>query len=604
MLRKILRRTGASAKSVFDALDNGAAAAEYDVEGRLQRATARYSELTGGQVERASGSAWTSALRGNAQTQRLQTTGKDGRTMTLLSTLLPATDRKGRVASVVEIVTEAGPEFLHAFDAGSRIDALSEVQAIVEIAPDGTVVDANGIFRQTTGYELPDLLGRPHAHLVDPAYANSEYYVAFWSRLRNGEAMTTTGKLIGRDGRASWVRAFYTPIHGIDGAISRIVCYAIDITPQTIRNADHRGQIEAIRKAQAVAEYDMEGTLLDINDNFLAIVGYTREELVGRPHTGMVSEKIAASPEYRRFWADLRSGSFQSGEYPYVGKDGERVWLQVSYNPILDPDGRPFKVVTYASDVTKAADERKMRARVADLIDGNLQEILTAVGAANEKSQSATTASSQTAERVNAASARAKEFAALVGDIAKRIGESNCAVDRVVEEITLADEATQSLSKAAENMNNIIELIQSIANQINLLSLNATIESARAGEAGKGFAVVASEVKNLANQVAVATDQISEEITGMQNVSNDVVRRLQQVKDATESVRGSVSEVAVTIDRQSAASTEIMENMETAATAVTAIGASLYEISKSVDAANRYSTEGIKMYRNVASNAA
>ena len=276
----------------------------------------------------------------------------------------------------------------------------------------------------------------------------------------------------------------------------------------------------------------------------------------------------------------------------------------MSYNPILDPDGRPFKVVTYASDVTKAADERKMRARVADLIDGNLQEILTAVGAANEKSLSATTASSQTAERVNAASARAKEFAALVGDISKRIGESNGAVDRVVEEITLADEATQSLSKAAENMNNIIELIQTIANQINLLSLNATIESARAGEAGKGFAVVASEVKNLANQVAVATDQISEEITGMQNVSNDVVRRLQQVKDATESVRGSVSEVAVTIDRQGAASTEIMENMETAAAAVTAIGASLDEISKSVDAANRYSTEGIKMYRNVASNAA
>ena len=361
---------------------------------------------------------------------------------------------------------------------------------------------------------------------------------------------------------------------------------------------------ETLGTGVAVAEFDLTGKIIDANENFLAIVGYERDELVGGPHNLLVSDKNAASPEYARFWSDLRDGAYQSGEFPYVAKDGSKIWLQASYNPILDPDGHPFKVVTYASDITRTVEARRMRDRVAGLMDGNLQKMLSAVESANEKSMSATAASSETAKRVNAAAARAREFAALVGDISRRSGESDSAVDRVVEEITLADETTQSLSKAAENMNSIIELIQTVANQINLLSLNATIESARAGAAGKGFAVVGSEVKNLANQVAVATDQISEEIFGMQNVSHDVVRRLQKVKEATETVRGSVTDVAATIDSQSAASSEIMKDMETASAAVAAIGEGLDEISRSVDAANPYSTEGIKMYRNVATNAA
>lgn len=481
----------------------------------------------------------------------------------------------------------------------AQIEALSNAQPIVEFSPDGRIVAANAQFLANTGFAADEILLRTHADLVDPDYAVSSRYRDFWTALQQGDDASANGKLIGKGGKATWVRAIYTPVRDASGTVARIVCYAIDITPQTLRNAEHRSQIDAIRNSQAVVEFDLDGNIVDANEIFVKTVGYTRDEIVGRHHRMFVAEEAASAPAYASFWEDLRGGAFRSGEFERLAKGGRRIWIQAAYNPIVDPDGRPFKVIKYATDITEAVEARQKRERVAELIDRNLQEIQSAVGDANAKSSEASAASNETAATVTSVARSAEEFAVLAKEISECIAQSSGAVDRVADEIVSADESTQLLSRAAENMNSIIELIQNIASQINLLSLNATIESARAGEAGKGFAVVASEVKNLANQVAVATGQISDEITGMQNVSTDVVRHLQQVKEATESVRSTVVAVTSAIERQDAASTEILGNMQSAAGAVTAISASLGDISRAVDAANRYSAEGIKMYRNV-----
>ena len=542
---------------------------------------------------------WTRIAGGSAHGGPYDRIGRNGSVTPVHAVRIPLPAGNGTNATILEISTpQTGQSGSDSPDL-PRLDALSRAQAIVEFDPDGSIVTANANFLASTGYTLGELTGRPHSLLVDGVYAASEKYRSFWQALLTGEPSSTTGKLNGKEGRDSWVRAVYTPIIGEDGTVVRIVCYAIDITAQTVRNADRKGQVEAIRKSQAVVEFDTDGTVLDANQNFLDVVGYTLKEVVGRHHRMFMPEGDAKKPEYEKFWSELRRGVFHSGEFGRVGKNGAKVWIQASYNPILDPDGKPFKIVKYAADITRLVEARKKREQVADLVDKNLQEILAAVGAANEKSAAASAVSANTAQTVRAVAAAAEEFSGTVRNISQRIAESTGAVDRVVEEINSADQATQSLSLAADNMNNIIELIQTIANQINLLSLNATIESARAGEAGKGFAVVASEVKNLANQVAVATNQISAEIAGMQSVSGNVVNRLRQVKEATETVRGSVTAVSIPIENQSTASAEIMTNMQSAAGAVTEISTSLDDISRSVEAANRYSTEGMTMYRNV-----
>ena len=322
-------------------------------------------------------------------------------------------------------------------------------------------------------------------------------------------------------------------------------------------------------------------------------------EIKGKHHAIFVEPSYETSSDYKRFWDTLRQGAYQAGKYKRIGKNGKEVWIQASYNPIIDPNGNVLKIIKFATDITEQILARKEAERVGRLVDENLDKILKAVSSANEQSVTAATASNETLATVQAVTAATEEFQSASSEIARSMETSRLEVTRAIDETTNADHSTQKLSNAAQEMNRIVVVIQEIANQINLLALNATIEAARAGDAGKGFAVVASEVKALANQVGDAISQINTEITNMQTISEDVVGRLAGIKDAVETVESSVTTVASAVEEQAVTSQEITSNMQKATVAVEDINQNLTSISDAVNQANQFAEEGTILYRSL-----
>jgi methyl-accepting chemotaxis protein len=301
-----------------------------------------------------------------------------------------------------------------------------------------------------------------------------------------------------------------------------------------------------------------------------------------------VEKNYGTSADYDLFWTKLRQGEFQAAEFKRFGKGDKEIWIQASYNPIFDPNGKPFKVVKFATDITAQVQKRMDNEKIGSDVEHDLGEISHSLDNVTMQTTSAASAATQTATTVQTIAAGAEELNSSVQEIAQSMSHSKDSVEKVIGLTDNADKSTQSLTLAAEQMSGIVSIIQDIANQINLLALNATIESARAGEAGKGFAVVASEVKNLATQVGQATDKISQEITGMQSISSDVVRILNNIKEAISGVQISVSGVASAIEEQSAVTTEISSNMQVASDACAEVDKNLRDVLESVSSSTGY----------------
>jgi methyl-accepting chemotaxis protein len=290
------------------------------------------------------------------------------------------------------------------------------------------------------------------------------------------------------------------------------------------------------------------------------------------------------SPEYKAFWEKLRRGEYQAAQFKRIGKAGRIVWIEASYNPIFDPNGKPYKVVKYATDVTHQV---ALLDSLKKLIDVNFTEINGAIGRSTDQASEAAHAAVETSSNVQMVASAAEELDASIREIALSMAKSKAATDRVNERADVADQATARLVEAAKAMGGVVDLIQTIAGQINLLVLNATIESARAGEAGKGFAVVATEVKNLANQAARATEQISTEIENVQAVSSEVVSALADIRKSIETVSEYVSGTAGAVDEQSAVTRSLSSNMQGASMAVETITANVSEISAAIQQAGQ-----------------
>ena len=404
-------------------------------------------------------------------------------------------------------------------------------------------------------------------------------YAEFWRRLKAGEYQAARYKRLGKGGREVWIEASYNPLLGRDGKPFKIVKFATDITTQMEEQAELKGQVKAIGKSQAVISFDLDGNILDANANFLAAVGYSLPEIRGKHHSMFVEPGMRTSPEYLEFWRRLKKGEFQAAQYKRIGKGGREIWIEASYNPILDASGRPYKVVKYATDVTQQVG---LLINLRGMIETNFGEIDAAVGQSTREASSASQAASATSSNVQMMASAAEELAASVREIAQSMATSRVATDIAFAEAKSANEYTDKLSSAAEAMGGIINLIQSIAGQINLLALNATIESARAGEAGRGFAVVASEVKNLASQAAKATEQISTEIDAVRSVSSGVVEALTKIRNSVETMRNHVVGAASAVEQQSAVTQEMSSNMQDASQAVTLIADNIGTISAAV----------------------
>ncbi|MFC7047611.1 methyl-accepting chemotaxis protein [Emcibacter nanhaiensis] len=542
---------------------------------------------------------WQELRQGEHQSAIFRRVGKHGKELWLRATYVPVENSAGRVTKVVKYATDITELQNGNIDAAGKLKALDRAQAIIEFELDGTIITANENFLNTIGYSLEEIRGKKHSMFVDEKEQNSTDYQQLWNDLRAGQYKNAEYKRVGNGGREIWLQATYNPIMDDDGVPVRVVKFANDITEQKMRNADYAGKIDALNKAQAVIEFELDGTILTANENFLKAAGYRLDEIQGKHHSMFVDEEFKTSADYRKFWENLGNGIFQADEYKRIGKGNRDIWLQATYNPVLDPEGRPFKVVKFASDVTEMVKARQERERVGAIVDENLDKILKTVSEANAKAGSAASASTQTDQMLQVVAAAAEELNASIHEITDSVAHARKAADQTFTETESINSSTMELSDAAEAMNRIVVLIEDIASQINLLALNATIESARAGEAGKGFAVVAGEVKNLANQVTDAIGQISGEINRMQNVSGEVVNRLGSISSAIGELQGNVNGIADAIEEQGAATRDISSNMQTAATAVADVNKNLTDLSGDIDVSNRYAQEGIDLYRSL-----
>jgi methyl-accepting chemotaxis protein len=483
---------------------------------------------------------WADLNHGTYQAAEYKRLGKGGKEVWIQASYNPILDRSGKPYKVVKFATDVTSQKLQNADYAGQIAAIGKSQAVIEFKMDGTILDANENFLHALGYALAEIQGKHHSLFVAPAERDGAAYKKFWADLNQGTYQAAEYKRLGKGGKEVWIQASYNPILDLSGKPFKVVKFAIDVTSEKLQNADYAGQIAAIGKSQAVIEFKMDGTILDANENFLHALGYSLAEIQGKHHSLFVAPADRDNAAYKQFWADLNQGTYQAAEYKRLAKGGREVWIQASYNPILDLNGKPFKVVKFATDVTQQV--------IARMKNEHIREMMETVAAG------------------------AEELNASVREIATSMVKSKDTADDAAQRVTAADQSTQRLAEATQAMGGIIEMINNITSQINLLALNATIESARAGEAGKGFAVVANEVKNLAGQARNATEQISKEIDGMRNISGDVVTALQGIKDGIESVREYVTSTAAAVEEQSAVASEMSSNMQKAAAEASSIG--------------------------------
>lgn len=457
-------------------------------------------------------------------------------------------------------------------DLAGQIAAIGKAQAVIEFQLDGSVITANENFLKALSYSLDEIKGRHHSMFVDEAYRQSGEYREFWAKLNRGEYQAAEYKRIGKGGKEVWIQASYNPIFDLSGKPFKVVKYATDVTREKLLSADSAAQISAIGKAQAIIEFQLDGTVITANDNFLKVVGYSLEEIKGRHHGMFVDEAYRLSGEYREFWARLNRGEYQAAEYKRIGKGGKEVWIQASYNPIFDLNGKPYKVAKYATNITEQVNLIKQVAQTATTLSSAAEELSAVSRQMSSNAEETATqanvvsaASEQVSRNVQTVAAGTEQMGASIREIAKSVNE---AARVAVSAVKMAESTNQTVAKlgtSSAEIGKVIKVITSIAQQTNLLALNATIEAARAGEAGKGFAVVANEVKELAKQTAKATEDISQKIDAIQTDTNGAVQAIGQIGGVISQINDISSTIASAVEEQTATTGEMARNVSEAA---------------------------------------
>ena len=309
-------------------------------------------------------------------------------------------------------------------DAAATLAALGRAQAVIEFKPDGTILAANANFLKAMGYTLGEIKGRHHSMFVEPAYKDSAEYREFWAKLNRGEAQVAQFKRLGKGGKEIWLEASYNPVLDRRGRPYKIVKYATDISKQKAEYAHLRGEVEAIDRSQAVIEFELDGTIITANENFLKTMGYRLDEIKGKHHSLFVEPAYRESAEYRQFWERLRRGEYQAAQFKRTGKGGKEIWLEASYNPIMDLNGRPWKVVKFATDLTP---RKQQNAALANEFENGVKAMVQSVASSAENMQTTATTLAASAEQTNqqasTVSAASEELAASVTEISRQIAE-------------------------------------------------------------------------------------------------------------------------------------------------------------------------------------
>lgn len=486
--------------------------------------------------------------------------------------------------------------------------AISRSQAVVEFTVDGTILTANENFLRCFGYELREVEGKHHRMFCDPADANRSEYAALWQKVGRGEFDSGVYARRRKDGTDIWIQASYNPIVNAEGKVNRVVEYATDITGQKVAAIESEGILNAVERGQAVIEFSLDGTIRKANTLFLDLMGYRLDEITGHHHRLFCDAEYTSSEAYRAFWHKLNRGEFDAGVYRRLGKGGREVWIQATYNPILDVNGKPCKVVKIATDITaqkQAAAEMERLVAEAEAVLGRIAEndlscemtgiysgapeqikksinavvrnLIQTIATVREVVESVTCGSeeinrgnedlsqrtSEQAGSLEETSASMEELTATVKQNADNAMQANGlaieardTADRGGAVTKNAIDAMSEINRSSKKIADIITVIDEIAFQTNLLALNAAVEAARAGEHGRGFAVVATEVRNLAQRSALAAREIKTLINESIQRVTDGTELVNQSGKTLEDIVNSVKRVSDIIAEITAASQE------------------------------------------------
>lgn len=373
-------------------------------------------------------------------------------------------------------------------------------------------VSYNEKFAREMGYPQGSIEGRNIEDFIPNYVKGLPCYAELMSKLAQGQQASGVHKINRANGETAWLYAIWTPIRDQNGNVRMIRCYAYDRTEQVSKDAEQDSLIDALLRSTAVIEFNLCGEVVMANDIFLRSMGYSSSQIIGKHHRMFCAPEESNSVEYAHFWERLKRGEYIAARFKRIDSSGRVVWLEASYNPMKNTRGELYKVVKFATIITEQVLQE--------------QAIASAAQVAFEISQST--------------DETARQGAAVVQS-------TTMVMKGIATEIQTASDGIEALGAQSIEISSIVKTIRGIAEQTNLLALNAAIEAARAGEQGRGFAVVADEVRQLAGRTSKATEEIVGVVQQNQKLAQTAVENMAKSRQEAERGLQFASEAAARI---------------------------------------------------------